>query len=249
MSRIFAWICAILLFILGQSLPYAPSLPLLSRILGSVMGALLPLSVLLLPPFRTSAALSILPKHKKQWHLLFLFPLFLLFVCVLSFLGAKLGSLWGYTPPAHDDGPILQLIFLHALLPALSEEICFRYVGYRLLSPFGKTKWIWLSAIGFALVHGSFAVMPYALGAGLVLCMLTETTHSPTLAILFHFFNNTASLVLTHYGDDATLPFWLSAGGLAIFSMIWMAFSKEKVIFLEFWHTFFPKKENQKTQP
>ena len=126
---------------------------------------------------------------------LLLTPLFVLLTFGASELSLWLAELCGYTNTVLYEGSFLSLVFLHALLPALTEEMVFRHYLPSWLSPFGKKRAIWISAIFFALLHTP-AAMPYALLAGLILGCICEASGTPFYAIFMHFCNNAFSLYL-----------------------------------------------------
>ena len=66
-----------------------------------------------------------------------------------------------------SDLPIMA-IFRHALLPALLEELAFRYLPLRLMEKRAPRGTVVLSATLFALVHHSLFSIPYAFFAGII---------------------------------------------------------------------------------
>ncbi|MFA5562009.1 MAG: CPBP family intramembrane glutamic endopeptidase [Eubacteriales bacterium] len=153
---------------------------------------------------------------------LYLLPLF---VCVIFGLSALTALL---VRPAPVSGSFWKLLFTSALLPALGEEFFFRYLLLRMLEPYSQTGAVLLSSLFFALVHTP-AAMPYAFVAGLLLATLTLASGTVLTAMLFHFCNNTASLLLSAARDLAVFPYLV--GGLCLLgcvSLLWAVGSRQR---------------------
>lgn len=137
----------------------------------------------------------------------FLFtPFFILMVLGLSALAGAIGSAAGWNDPAVTyEGPLAWLLLLHAVIPAVCEEITFRYCLPSLLAPYGKAGAILCSSVLFALMHTSPVRIPYALTAGLMLGLIAEASHSPLPGIVMHCLNNACSLLITLYGMPALI--------------------------------------------
>ena len=65
------------------------------------------------------------------------------------------------TSDVGDD--LVVAILSHAVLPAVLEEILFRYIPVKLLAPYSPRYAVILSAVFFALIHHSAVSIPYAL--------------------------------------------------------------------------------------
>ena len=147
-----------------------------------------------------------------------LLPFFVGGVVGISTLTAMLCEKIGVST-AFDYGDTLWLCLLtSALLPAVIEEIFCRYLFLRYLLPHSRLGAVLASAVFFALLHGNFYQIPYALFAGLFLGALAAVTGSVLPGILFHLVNNVASALLWFYADTA-LPrvlLWVLLGGLAL---------------------------------
>jgi len=103
------------------------------------------------------------------------------------------------TPEMGDSTPLA--IFNHALVPAVLEEILFRYIPIKLLAGHSPRYAVLLSAIFFALVHHSFASIPYAFVAGIVLAAVSIAFESIYPAMIIHFINNLTSVLSLCYSD------------------------------------------------
>ena len=90
-------------------------------------------------------------------------------------------------------------LLAHALLPAICEELLFRYLPILLLGRDNPKGLILTSALFFALGHVSLVHLPYALLAGVCYMALALVTGSVWPCILTHFLNNLLSLLLTFF--------------------------------------------------
>ncbi len=142
-------------------------------------------------------------------------PIYLLFALVLSagmFFGlgfintafVELLKSIGITPssavvPLDNIGNIILFSIILALIPAVFEEIFFRGV---LLSSFSKVKTlIAVLIIGgcFALYHCSLAQLIYQFIYGVLLCLLVRAAKSVIPAVISHFINNFAVILLEYF--------------------------------------------------
>ncbi len=160
----------------------------------------------------------------------------------------------GYNPdtslplPLSNAGWLILNILILAVLPAICEELLYRGVIFNGLRKFGSVWAVLISALFFALAHGSAMQFFYQLILGVVLALIVLKSGSIFASSLVHFLNN-AIVVIYNYivlntGGEAEVVFepWLIAvsfiaavvGGL----LIWLVFyfMKER------------KKEDEKTQ-
>ena len=118
-----------------------------------------------------------------------------LLVMGISFLTSLLMSLFNapvQTPPSFD---FFGAFTLHALLPAVGEELIFRFIPLVLLAPHSKKSAVVISTLLFAFVHGDPYQIPYAIVAGAVYMALTVATDSVIPSIILHLFNNTVAIL------------------------------------------------------
>ncbi|MBQ1950793.1 MAG: CPBP family intramembrane metalloprotease [Clostridia bacterium] len=88
-----------------------------------------------------------------------------------------------------------------AVLPALLEELVFRYYVLRTLRPYGDGLAVLLSSLLFGLMHGNVAQIPFAFLVGIALGWLYVATDRIWLSIVVHFANNALSLTLDYLGN------------------------------------------------
>lgn len=194
MASIILALGAVVLFLVANSLSFFPNFPLLDGILTAVFAVTLPFLLTKLPMANLPSPAAKCPQ-KHHFALLWLLPLFVGITYSLSLFFGWIGSFFGIILPTYV-GNLPILLFCHALLPAVTEECCFRHTVPSLLSPLGKKATLFGSAILFAIAHISPVMMAYAFVAGLCLGLLREYTESPLMPMLFHFVNNAFCLLL-----------------------------------------------------
>ena len=89
-------------------------------------------------------------------------------IFLISYLASLLLGLLGLTGATVEDAPLFEMILLHAVLPAVLEEMLFRYLPMKLIAPYSKRLCVVISSAYFALIHMSLFQLPYALLAGVV---------------------------------------------------------------------------------
>ena len=108
-------------------------------------------------------------------------------------------SLYPAETPVMADGSWqnwLLATFSLAVLPAVCEELLFRGVVIGLLKPAGERVAVLLSAVLFALAHGTLTQIPFAFVLGLVFGYLYLRTGNLLLPMVLHFLNNAMSVTL-----------------------------------------------------
>ena len=123
-----------------------------------------------------------------------IFPSVLL-VMGVSFVTTLLMSLLNATPSFVPEYDFFGAFTLHALLPAVCEELVFRFIPLVLITPHSKKSAIIISALLFAFVHGNPYQIPYALIAGVIYMALDVATDSVLPSIILHLCNNTVALL------------------------------------------------------
>jgi simple sugar transport system permease protein len=102
----------------------------------------------------------------------------MLLVIAVSALTTLVLAFFGKTNEVDVSGHLVYELFRHALIPAVLEELLFRYIPIKLLSPYSRRGAILVSALLFSLVHLNLFQIPYALLAGVVFGFLTVASGS-----------------------------------------------------------------------
>ena len=164
-----------------------------------------------------------LPLKELPFTLLLSSPTILLLL-ILSYLTSLLLSLFELNPPPLIDTSqnIFLLMLRYALIPAIFEEMLFRFVPLSFIAPYSKRTAVILSAIFFSLTHCNFFQIPYAFIGGLFFAIAALMTESIIVPVILHFLNNTVSLLSMKYGgvqlfDTVFLISLISLSALSVF--------------------------------
>ena len=130
-------------------------------------------------------------------------------VLLTSLFSSMAFSFFGIRSQQTADDGIIKLLIIHALMPAILEELLFRYIPIKLLLPYSKRWCILYSALCFSLIHCDFVQMPYAFVAGAVFMTVDIAFESVWPSIILHLVNNAMSVVWMKYCSDvaSTLVF------------------------------------------
>ena len=159
---------------------------------------------------------------EKPMQALALFAPSMLLIIGVSFVVTSLLSLLGKSDVVDVSGPLLPQLIRHALLPAVLEEMLFRYIPIRLLGGRSKRAAIIVSSVMFALVHMSFFRIPYALLAGVIFAYITILTGSILPSMLLHFANNVISVIWMRDPECAPFIILIVLAVLTIFSAVYI---------------------------
>ncbi len=122
--------------------------------------------------------------------------------------------------PSSISGVILYMIYL-SLMPAILEELAFRGVMLRILSPYGKWQAIIISAFVFGSMHINPSQAMFAFAFGIMAGWLYTETGTLLWGMLVHLTVNgisgISSIVLSRYAEDSPLNMLI---GLIIISLI-----------------------------
>ena len=91
-----------------------------------------------------------------------------------------------------------------AVLAPICEEMLFRGAMLSAWEPRGGKKAVWVTAILFAILHGSIAGLPMHLMAGVLLALLVLYTDSLYAGLIFHTVYNAGITLIAYY--QSSLP-------------------------------------------
>ena len=145
-------------------------------------------------------------------------------VFLVSLLTSLVLSALGSAPSVVEDKGIVPMLLEHALVPAVFEEMVFRYIPLILIAPYSKRVCVFYSAFCFALIHCSFAQMPYAFIAGVIFMVIDLSLDSVWPSIILHFVNNAASVLMMKYCTTtrSSWIFILALSSLCLVSLIFI---------------------------
>ena len=160
-------------------------------------------------------------KSNKTVKLLPLVAPFIAIIFTVSFLSSTILALFGVSSSTVEDVGLIRMLLVHALVPAVFEEMLFRYVPMKLLLPYSKRHTVIYSALFFALIHCSFSQMPYAFIAGALFMIIDVAFESVWPSVILHLINNASAVIWIKCSPTPTYA-WIFVGvlfGLAIISI------------------------------
>ena len=155
-----------------------------------------------------------------------------LLIFLTSLLSSFMLSLVGVSAKPVEDTGIVNMLLVHALVPAVFEEALFRYIPMKLVLPYSRKWCVIYSAICFALIHCSFVQMPYAFVAGILFMIVDVALGSVWPSVILHFVNNAVSVVWMKYCGTltASLIFVSSLVILSLVSLIFILRKREEYL-------------------
>ena len=118
-----------------------------------------------------------------------------------------------------------------ALVPALLEELLFRYLPMKLLLPNSPRTCILLSAVMFSAAHMSVQSFVYAFFAGVAFMTLNVISKSMLPSLIIHFINNVLSVALAYFGDGSgfKIGFFVTFGLLLCGSLVMIILKRREI--------------------
>lgn len=148
-------------------------------------------------------------------------------------------SLTGQTNSVDLGDSLLMAIVSHALIPAIFEELLFRFLPMGIFRDESKGALVIISALFFALIHHSLFSIPYAFIAGVIFMIVAISTDSILPTIILHFINNTLSILFIFYENNELFSTLLFVGivVVSVLSLV-IIFSRKKMYVERFSKTF-----------
>lgn len=149
-------------------------------------------------------------------------------VFALSLAFSYLGGLFGIESGGSLTEPFAIALITYALLPAVLEEILFRYIPIKLFCEArgNMRAAIIISALTFAFGHMNLLQIPYAIAAGIIFAWLDIICESLLPSVILHAVNNVISLCLM-YGVGGWVIFAV-LGALLVISLAAMAVMRKR---------------------
>lgn len=140
-------------------------------------------------------------------------------IMAISRLTSLLLGLFGVSGESDAEGGILFSVLVYALVPAVLEEVLFRFVPMRLLLPYSRSAAVIISALMFALIHMDLFIIPYAFAAGILFALIDLECESVLPSMAIHFVNNLSSVLLMKTGARVGAVIYPLLGALALISL------------------------------
>ncbi len=141
-----------------------------------------------------------------------LIPLTVFIIVIISVLTSLALELFGLQDNTVLEGNFFEALISYALIPALFEELLFRYLPLRVLSHHSPRITVLISAALFAAVHLDPFRIFYAFVAGAILMSIDIMCESVFPSVIIHFVNNTLSVVSFFLdGYELFAPAYISA--------------------------------------
>lgn len=141
-------------------------------------------------------------------------------VFLLSMLTSLLLGPFGLDNGVETVEKITFSILLTALVPAVLEELLFRYVPLSLLKGKGRRDAVFFSALLFSLSHCDIFQLPYAFLAGAVFAALDILAGSIWPSVIMHLLNNAVSVFWLRYGGENATAFMIILFAAALVSLL-----------------------------
>lgn len=172
-----------------------------------------------------------LKKEKIPYFIPLIFPTVAI-VFVLAALTSLLLTYMGFANAEIENQGIVTMLISHALAPAIFEELLFRYIPMKLISPYSKRLCVLLSALYFALIHTNLFQMPYAFAAGVIFMIIDLALDSVWPSVILHFINNAFSVVWMKYCvNEINMSIFIGIlVALSVISMVFVLVNRKKYI-------------------
>lgn len=159
---------------------------------------------------------------------------------ILDKLGIKMIE---QLPPTDEKSAIFTGFLLTCVAAPLLEEIFYRGIILHLLKGYGKGTSIAITALLFALAHGSVSVFVSPLVFGLVLGYITVKNENILPAIFIHFGCNLISWLLMSFDIGQVFSIAISLATIilgaatSIWGLIWLIKNKSRIfrVFVQIW--------------
>lgn len=199
---------SLVFMLLLMAVPYAGALGAAAYAVAYVMTFVIAAAGALLIAQRSGTEVRALPVKIDKRGAALTLPLVLPSIALIMLAAALtsyLLSLAGIAVTEVPRGNAVYVILIYAIIPALGEEMLFRYLPISLIAPYSGRGAILASALLFSAVHANPIQMPYAFLAGLVFAFIDIAADSILPSVAVHALNNLASLAVSFYAGSAAL--------------------------------------------
>lgn len=182
-----------------------------------------------------------MPKVKSNFFRNFVVCIIIAFACLFGYLMlqnlcAELFIRWGWESRNTMDNFFADgfwlVFFIIAIVYPVLEELVFRMLACKLLQKCKLSQWyvIVISAVIFALYHGSWSQLVYQLLMGIWLAWIYLKTKNIGWTVLIHFINNAFIITYTYFTGSGNEVF--NANGWSIIGAVVSAVATTLVVIL-----------------
>ena len=172
-----------------------------------------------------------------------IFPTVLLVMGLSALNAVVIKFLSGAENNMNIGDQLIPALISNALIPAIFEELLFRYLPMRMLKNHSGLIVILVSSASFALIHHSFFYIPYAFVAGVIFMAVDLMCESIVPSFLLHLVNNVISVGMLIYKDNRLFVIMVCAvvSVLALISLIYIGFNRKE--YMQGFFTLIKRKE------
>jgi membrane protease YdiL (CAAX protease family) len=145
-------------------------------------------------------------------------------IMLLSLLTGLILNALGYSQSSLPQEPLYMSIALHGVIPAITEELLFRYLPIKFFLPRTPKYTVIISSLLFALMHFDLFKLPYALIAGGIFVMCDIYAKSVLPSVCLHLLNNVLSILSIYGYMSYYLPLSVALASLisiAVIAYLW----------------------------
>ena len=149
-------------------------------------------------------------------------------VFLVSYLTALTMGAFGIGSIPVENVGVVKMLLIHALVPAVTEELVFRLLPMMLLLPYSPRYCVIISSLCFSLCHCDVFKMPYAFVAGASFMIIDIMAESVIPSLIFHFLNNAVSVLWIVISDGYRPLFVLSLVAVSLISLVFVFIKKRR---------------------
>ena len=148
----------------------------------------------------------------------------------LSYLTNLVMNFFDLQSSVYIGNDLFFALLMQAAIPAVLEELVFRYLPLRFIGKRAVLPCIILSSLFFSLVHHSFFSYIYTFFAGVIFITLDLAVGSVIPSMIIHFVNNCLSVLWIFYSGNSgfALPFFLALSALTVLSCLGIFLARER---------------------
>lgn len=150
-------------------------------------------------------------------------------IILISLITSRLMALGGFYSSLVIGEPLALALLTYAVIPAVGEELLFRYLPIRLLGDASPLTAVIVSSLLFSVSHASIFQIPYALFAGIIFALIDIKCGSVLPSAILHLMNNVIGVLAALYPSNIVFAVFLMLFGvLTLLSIIAVIIKRER---------------------